>query len=103
MAHISIGKEILDSIGFLQNESTNAAILATRKILNPHRLCLDSTSSFHQVFTKEHLNHLNTAGMTLRAAAMLEQILPPRKDVTKTFSTFGVSATASPISQPSPN
>ena len=51
MAHISICKDILDGIGFLQNKSTNAAIVATRKTLNPHHLYLDSTSSFHQVFT----------------------------------------------------
>jgi hypothetical protein len=67
MAHISVSKYILDGIGFLQNKSTNAAIVATRKTLNPHCLYLDSTSSFHQVFTKEHLDHLITAGVTLRA------------------------------------
>jgi hypothetical protein len=67
MAHISVGKDILDGIGFLQNKSTNAAVVATHKTLNPHHLYLDRTSSFHQVFTKEHLNHLNMAGVTFHA------------------------------------
>jgi hypothetical protein len=67
MAHISISEDILEGIGFLQNKSTNAAVVATHKTLNPCCLYLDSTSSFHQVFTKEHLNYLNTAGITLRA------------------------------------
>jgi hypothetical protein len=65
MAHISIGEYILDSIGFLQNESTNTAIVTTHKTLNPHHHYLDSTSSFHQVFTKEHLDHFSTAGINL--------------------------------------
>jgi hypothetical protein len=66
-AHISISEDILDSIGFLQNESTNAVVVATHKTLNPHCLYLYSISSFRQIFTEEHLNHLNTAGITLRA------------------------------------
>jgi hypothetical protein len=66
MAHISVSKDILNRIDFLQNESTNATFVTTRKTVNPHCLYLDSTSSFHQVFTKEHLNHLKLAGVTLR-------------------------------------
>jgi hypothetical protein len=103
MANISIGEDILDGIGFLQNKSTNAAIVATRKTLNLHCLYLDSTYSFYQVFTKEHLNHLNTAGTPSVPTAILEQISPPRKDGNMTFSTFGLSAMASPISYISPN
>jgi hypothetical protein len=33
MAHISVGKDILGRISLLQNESTNTAIIATRKSL----------------------------------------------------------------------
>jgi hypothetical protein len=67
MAHISICEDVLDGIGFLQNKSTNVPVVTTWKTLNPHRLYLDSTSSSHQVFTDEHLDHLKTAGVTLRA------------------------------------
>jgi hypothetical protein len=67
MAHISVGKDVLNGIGFLQNKSTNAAVITTRKTLNPHRLYLDSTSSFHQVFTDKHLDHLKMAVVTLHA------------------------------------
>jgi hypothetical protein len=67
MARISMGKDILDGISFLRNESTNAVVIKTRKTLNLHRLYLDSTSSFHQVFTKENLDHLKLAGVTLHA------------------------------------
>jgi hypothetical protein len=65
MAHVSVGKDILDGIGFLLNKSTNAAVVATRKTINLHCFYLDSTSSFHQVFTGEHLNHPKLAGVTL--------------------------------------
>jgi hypothetical protein len=64
-AHISVSKNVLNGIRFLRNKSTNAAILTTRKTLNPHRLYLDSTSSFHQVFSDKHLDHLKTVGVTL--------------------------------------
>jgi hypothetical protein len=67
MAHISIGDAEFKGIGFLQNESTNTRVVATHNTLDPHRLYLDSTSSFHQVFTEEHLDNLRLAGATLRA------------------------------------
>jgi hypothetical protein len=67
MVHISIGDAEFKGIGFLQNESTNPRVIATRKTLNPQRLYLDSTSSFHQVFTEEHLDNLRFAGATLCA------------------------------------
>jgi hypothetical protein len=67
MAHISVGKDILNGIGFLQNNSTNAAIVTTRKTLNPNCLFLDSMSSFYQVSTKEHLNNPKLDGVTLHA------------------------------------
>jgi hypothetical protein len=38
-----------------------------RKTLDPQRLHLDITSSFHQVLTEEHLDNLRLAGATLRA------------------------------------
>jgi hypothetical protein len=66
MAHISIGGKEFEGIGFLQNESSNPCVVATRKTLDPQQLYLDSTSSFHQVFTEEHLDNLRLAGATLR-------------------------------------
>jgi hypothetical protein len=67
MVHISVGDAEFKGIGFLQNESTNPRVIATHKTLDPHQLYLDSTSSFHQVFTEEHLDNLHLAGATLRA------------------------------------
>jgi hypothetical protein len=67
MAHISIGGKEFDSIGFLQNESSNPLVIATRKTLDPQQLYLNSTSRFHQVFTEEHLDNLQLAGTTLCA------------------------------------
>jgi hypothetical protein len=66
MAHISIGGKEFEGIGFLQNESSNPRVVATRKTPDPQQLYLDSTSSFHQVFTEEHLDNLWLAGATLR-------------------------------------
>jgi hypothetical protein len=67
MAHILIGSKEFEGIEFLQNGSSNPRAVATRKTLDPQRLYLDSTSSFHQVFTEEHLDNLRLAGATLRA------------------------------------
>jgi hypothetical protein len=67
MAHISVGDEEFEGIGFLQSKSVNPRIVAMRKTLDPHWLYLNSTSSFHQVFTEEHLDNLRLAGATLRA------------------------------------
>jgi hypothetical protein len=67
MAHVSIGGKEFKGIGFLQNKSTNPRVIAMRKTLDPQQLYLDSTSSFHQVFTEEHLDNLWLAGATLRA------------------------------------
>jgi hypothetical protein len=67
MVHISIGDAEFKGIGFLQNESTNTRVVATRNTLDPQWLYLDSTSSFHQVFTEEHLDNLRLAGATLCA------------------------------------
>jgi len=60
-----VGKES-NAVGFLQNEFCNPHVAETRKTLNPQMLYLDSTSSFHQVFTEEHLDNLQPAGTTLR-------------------------------------
>jgi hypothetical protein len=62
-----IGGKEFEGIGFHQNESSNPRVIATRKTLDPQQLYLDSTSSFHQVFTEEHLDNLRLAGTTLRA------------------------------------
>jgi hypothetical protein len=67
MAHISIGGKEFEGIGLLQNKSSNPRLVATRKTLDPQQLYLDSTSSFHQVFTEKHLDNLRLAGTTLRA------------------------------------
>jgi hypothetical protein len=67
MAHVSTGGKEFKGIGFLQNESSNPRVVATCKTLDPQRLYLDSTSSFHQVFTEEHLDNLRLAGATLQA------------------------------------
>ncbi len=67
MSHVSMARTSLTQLVFFQNESTNAAVIATRKTLNPHCFYLNSTFSFHQVFTKDHLDHLKLAGVTLRA------------------------------------
>ena len=65
--HISLGNAEFEGIGFLQNESTNPCIIVSDNTLDPHWLYLNSTSSFHQVFTEEHLDNLCLAGATLRA------------------------------------
>jgi hypothetical protein len=67
MVHISIGDTEFKGTGFLQNESTNPHVIATCKTLDPQGLYLDRTSSFHQVFTEEHLDNLRLAGATLHA------------------------------------
>jgi hypothetical protein len=67
MVHISVGDTEFQGIGFLQNESTNPRVIATPKTLDPQWLYLNSTSSFHQVFTEEHLDNLCLAGATLCA------------------------------------
>jgi hypothetical protein len=61
-----VGKES-NATGFLQNKSRNPHVAETRKTLNFQRLYLNSTSSFHQVFTKEHLDNLRSTGPTLQA------------------------------------
>jgi hypothetical protein len=89
MAHISVSKDVLDGIGFLQNESTNAAVVTTWNTLNPHCLYLDldSTSSFHQVFTDKHLDHLKRGASPFVLTVTRVLISPPRKDGSKTSST----------------
>jgi hypothetical protein len=89
MVHISIGDVEFKGIGFLQNESTNPRVIATRKTLDPQRLYLDSTSSFHQVFTEEHLDNLCLAGATLRADCNTGINFATKKDGTATYLTFG--------------
>jgi hypothetical protein len=67
MVHISLGDAEFKGIRFLQNESTNPCVIVTHNTMDPHRLYLNSTSSFHQVFTEEHLDNLCLAGATLHA------------------------------------
>jgi hypothetical protein len=67
MAHVLVSNDILNGIGFLQNGSTNATVVATCKTLNLHCHYLGSMSSFHQVVTEEHLGHLKLTGITLHA------------------------------------
>jgi hypothetical protein len=65
-----IGHKEFEGIGFLQNEFSNPRVVATRKTLDPQQLYLDSTSSFHQVFTEEHLDNLWLTGATPRTNCM---------------------------------
>ncbi len=65
MVHISLGEDEFKGIGFLHNESSNPHVIATCKTMDPQRLYLDSTLSFHQVFTDKHLDNLRLAGATL--------------------------------------
>jgi hypothetical protein len=44
--------------------STHPCVAEARRTLNPNRLYLDSTLSFQQVFTNEHLDHLCPKGTT---------------------------------------
>ncbi len=67
MAHISLGNDEFEGIRFLQNESLNPHIITTGNTLDSQRLNLDSTSSFHKVFTDKHMDNLRLAGATLRA------------------------------------
>ncbi len=61
-----------------------------RKTLDPCELYLDSTSSFHQVFTKEHLDNLWFAGGALRVSCNAgTNFAPPRNAGTMTYSTYG--------------
>jgi hypothetical protein len=68
MAHVSVGGKEFKGIGFLQNKSVNPRIVAMGKTLDPRELYPDSTSSFHQVFTKEHLDNLRLASGALRGS-----------------------------------
>ena len=68
--NISIGGKEFEGIGFLQNDSSNPCVVATRKTLDPQRLYLDSTSSFHQVFTEEHVDDLRLAGLRLAGVTL---------------------------------
>ncbi len=65
MAHISLGDDKFEGIGFLQNESLNPRVIAACKTLDPQWLYLNSTLSIHQVFTDKHLDNLWLAGATL--------------------------------------
>ncbi len=103
MAHISVSEDILDDIGFLQSKSTNSAVVATCKTLNPHRLSWTAHLASIRYSPRSTSTTSTWRVLPSMPTATQEQILPPRKDGTKTFSTFGLSATASPISYPSPN
>jgi hypothetical protein len=61
MVHVSIGNKEFEGIGLLQNESLHPCVIAMHKTLDPQRLYFDSTSSFHQVITEEHLDNLQLA------------------------------------------
>ena len=50
---------------FLQPNS-DPKLVAKRKTLDPNKLYLDSTSSFHQMFTKQHLEDIKKSDVTLR-------------------------------------
>ena len=89
MVHISLGNSEFEGIGILQNKSTNPRVIATCNTLDPHRLYLHSTSSFHQVFTEEHLDNLHLAGATLRANCNTGTNFATKKDGTAIYSTFG--------------
>ena len=89
MVRISIGDAEFKGISFLQNESTDPRIVATRNTLDPHRLYLDSTSSFHQVFTEEHLETFALLEPLFVPTATPAPTLPPKKDGTAIYSTFG--------------
>jgi hypothetical protein len=65
MAHISVSDKEFKGIGFLQYEFVNPCVVPTSKTLDLRRLYLNSTSSFHQVFTEEHLDNLRLAGAVL--------------------------------------
>jgi hypothetical protein len=67
MDHVSIGNEEFKGTCFLQNKSVNPCVVAMHKTLDPRWLYLDSTPSFHQVFTEEHLDNLRLAGAALHA------------------------------------
>jgi hypothetical protein len=103
MAHVSIGGKEFECIGFLQNESSNPRVVATCKTLDPQQLYLDSTSSFHQVFTEEHLDNLRLAGATLRADCNASTNFATKKDCTATYLNYGSCALALQTFSPSPS
>ena len=50
---------------FLQKHSNNPQMAHARRTLDPNKLYLDSTSSFHQMFTDEHLEDIKQVEVVL--------------------------------------
>ena len=51
---------------FLQKHSDSPQMAHARRTLDPNKLYLDSTSSFHQMFTDEHLADIKQVEVVLR-------------------------------------
>jgi hypothetical protein len=102
MVHISLGDNKFEGIRFLQNESLNPPVIAARKTLDPLWHYLNSTVSFHQVFTDKHLDNLRLAGATLCADCNAGTTSPPKKAGIATCLIYGSSAMVLPIFSPSP-
>ena len=54
-----------EDFAFLQPNS-DPKLVAKRKTLDPNKLYLDSTSSFHQMFTEQHLEDIKKSDVTLK-------------------------------------
>ena len=54
-----------EDFAFLQPNS-DPKLVAKRKTLDPNKLYLDSTSSFYQMFTEQHLDNIKKSEVTLR-------------------------------------
>jgi hypothetical protein len=90
MAQVSVSNKEFKRIGFLQNKSINPRVVATCKTLDPCWVYLDSTSSFHQVFTRKTWTTSSLPVPPYMPTAMPEPTLPPRKAGTMTYLTYGL-------------
>ena len=61
----ALDEEEEQAFAFLQPDS-DAKLVSKRKTLDPNKLYLDSTSSFHQMFTEQHLEDIKKSDVTLR-------------------------------------
>ena len=77
--HMNVGPEVIsaeaqdqwlldeaeeEDFAFLQPNS-DSKLVAKHKTLDPNKLYLDSTSSFHQMFTEQHLDDIKKSDVTL--------------------------------------
>ena len=84
-SHNNVGTEDFadeeDGFGFLRSKSTNPLLQAQvdHEQLNPDRLYLESTSSFHQMFDAKNLDGVKTVNTILRGGCNIGTTLSNEK------------------------